>query len=79
MPSDKLNIQQGVRHEVSKPWPLNLGTNGQHWAEEFIKLLESVPLTVDLANTWFSNAIMMGYDHGRKEIEPKQDTPSGNV
>lgn len=77
MPSDKLNIQQGIRHEVSKTlMPGDMGIDGKKWAEEFMKLLKSVPLTEDLAQVWFANAIMMGYDHGRKTPEQEQNPAS---
>lgn len=44
-------------------WPLP-SFDANEWAQVFVKQFPSVDF--DLARAWFANALMRGYDEGRK-------------
>jgi hypothetical protein len=44
------------------------------WAKEFTQIAEDMGITIDedWMVTWFANAIMAGYDEGRRQFPPAQ-------
>lgn len=61
--------------------PLNDDFNSARWAQEFWELygdrLDLVDM--DLMQGWFANAIMCGYDHGRRASEKEQSAAVNSV
>lgn len=46
---------------------LNITTDAQVWADEWLRIIAenpTIPTSRDAMITWFSNAIMVGYDEG---------------
>lgn len=55
--------------EISGDFLKRIGTDGQKWAQEFIKLFGEQKEKIDegLMIGWFCNAIMVGHDWGYKK------------
>ena len=59
-----------IKEETSAEFLNRLGIDGQIWAKEFIKLWGKKKKEIDesLMISWFSNAIMAGYDKGKQKM-----------
>ena len=56
-----------MKVENSSEFLSRLGMDGRLWAEEFCKKCPDVPLEV--AISWFNNALMAGYDEARERYK----------
>lgn len=59
-----------MSEETSAEFLLRLGTDGQKWAKEFVKIVKEKPSIATDEGTmigWFANAIMAGYDKAQQE------------